>query len=460
MKIWFALIAERDTRFFLSVARILSTCGYSINFVCFLEAEAEKVEADGYQAITISRLEEKYSQEHRRGHVDNFDSFCLSAAIIHEGRWYRDSTNAIKRKFVKYHSLFSTWLSDEKVDFVFQELGGFVAPLSLMSACLANQVNHIFIEPTLIRGRFVLMKNSLSHKFIGAEYVTPEAQKEGRAVLAEYRKDRQSMYSKKDLINLHRVTFTRIFDNENLSKFFRKLSRRYIQRSLDQYDRMFLYGWRALKAVVLYKWHRNIYASRVANTSKPIIYFPLHAPIDYSTNIRWDSQRNQFDLLEEIVITFSSDYQVVTKEHPSTIGFYDYGRLKYLRRKGLQVIDPMVENFDLLPAVDVVIGINSKAIFEAGVDGKLAFDCGISCFQDSLVTINFESLDSIDVFLKSPQRISDHRSQLEQNLAVFFSRLVESSVRGELYVNDIENVTMFANSIDVAVRQNKFVAAQ
>jgi len=163
----FAVIAMRDAVFFANVADRLKQKGYQTAFITFYEPGDEYLIQRGYDVYSIhKKIRNKtvnISEELIYEFQQEYQLHNIRDLLIHEKLTfnYYDEERLL-RKTVLYFQFFSEVFASIQADFVVQELGGFIAPLTLFYSCLKFKINHLFLEPAMYKGRLFLTWNQIN----------------------------------------------------------------------------------------------------------------------------------------------------------------------------------------------------------------------------------------------------------------------------------------------------------
>jgi capsule polysaccharide modification protein KpsS len=134
---------------------------------------------------------------------------------------------------------------------------------------------------------------------------------------------------------------------------------------------------------------------------------------------------------------------VVIKEHPALVGAVSSSSLGALMRRhdNLVLLDPTINNHEVLQHATAVVTVNSKAGAEALLYGKPVFNLGDSFYRHSGLVVPVSALSELQMSLRSPLMPDD------QAVNRFFEDVWQTSSAGELYDASPENLVVFADSI-------------
>ena len=104
---------------------------------------------------------------------------------------------------------------------------------------------------------------------------------------------------------------------------------------------------------------------------KNFIYFPLHVPNDFALTLRAQEYQDQISIINKICQIYKKDKKlsICIKEHPARIGSLNL--IQLMHNENLIILNPKINNFDILNKSLAIITLNSKAGFEAILEKKL-----------------------------------------------------------------------------------------
>ena len=148
-------------------------------------------------------------------------------------------------------------------------------------------------------------------------------------------------------------------------------------------------------------------------------------------------------------MTTKNNFTLLIKEHPASIGGFSSKRIKKIIQKypnNFVLLDPQINTYDIIKKVNLILTINSKTGAEALSLYKKVISLGDSFYMHSSEVIyceHFEELDEKIYELKN----NDSKVVNEKNIISFFSKIYRHSYPLELYSNEENNLTQFANII-------------
>jgi hypothetical protein len=449
----FAVIAQREVVFFSDVADIFKEqYGLNVGFLTFYEPGDAYLEKKGYrvfslhknvnlQGITIDedvvrRIEEKYA-------ITN-----IRTLLIHEKLTFRRlDEKKLLRKLVAYDEYFERIFLENDIGNVIQELGGFIAPMSLYYNCRHHKVRHIFLEPSLFKGHLFLNVDSTDVNIQEVQDVDSQVMTAVRDYISAYHKNKTVVIPVKDKHHFADAGLTKLINKRNITRLSEKLYNKYIKNEKEEYDAILNH----VKRHNVMFWGRRLLNGSYSEfeEGRKYIYFPLHVPLDFQLTVRESRYLDQLALIETISRFLPFDYYLYIKEHPASIGGYGSLRLrKVLRNRNVKLIRSDVNSYDLIKHSVCVITINSKVGAEALMQGKNVLVLGKTYYarsKKSLSLKNIQELENIDFTKMEDNNVVDYD---------FFHRIYVSSYRGELYVRDKENVNDLAHSLKKLLHAN------
>jgi hypothetical protein len=438
-KIIFSTLAINQTRFWIEVAFYLSENNIDVEFISFDEESNGLIEKSGFKYLNVYKDIKEFPVKE----LSNANNICLP--LSHEKITY-NTTNTIKieKKFNLYYKSLDRYIkesSSSSKTIVIQELGGFISVQSLFNAAKDNNVAHVFIEPSFFKNRVFFVLNS--NQSIRIDYtkdipINP--------IVSSYIKNIVTKKSiaipLKDIFN-YQNSINKILSLHKIRRLFSKVYLKFILSKEQEFNHLSNYVFMFLKMVF------NQYLSKVIGllsselpTSK-YIYIPLHVPNDMALTIRSPEFVDQLSLVDFICRASPLKYKVLIKEHPAMIGMIGVFSLRKLLKKydNLIVLNPNMNNFDILKGSSVVVTINSKAGMESLILNKKTITLG-DAFYDTYEGANKTHITDLPVKLNN---ISSLNSAGE--IGRMLSAVYSETCYGELYVLDSGNVSKFGSSI-------------
>jgi hypothetical protein len=443
-------LAIYQTRFWALVGAELVKRGVSVAFVCFDDPSAEFLRERGLRTYSASAAErasaptpEEFSALLQKFGIDSPERWFL-----HERHVYaiRDEKE-LRRKLVMSLALAERAIAAESRDHapvLIQEVGGFLSVVGSFFAARAAGVENWFIEPSFFRGTLFFYRNTFT-----APRVRGELPAGPSPAVSEYLertlRQRTIVIPKKDA-HQYRGAAGKVFNLKNARRLVGKLVDKYLLGKQMEFGyighhttthlRMLFNSWKL----------RGSYTG--LDAIKPFVYYPLHVPGDMALTLRSPDYLDQLELVSDIARALPPTHRIAIKEHPAMIGAVHAGRLKALMKShaNLVLISPGTNNFEVLSVADAVVSVNSKSGAEAALLGKPVLVLGDAFYSDSpLVTPVTRRADLPAALAKV---LGAEAPKADDALtARYFESVWRASRPGELYIDDSENISQFAESL-------------
>ena len=445
MKICFVLIAERDYDFFDLVGRQLTTRGHTVTLLDFhtphkLLKNIGSVRIVFFQDLYRARDNEPFALS------DWEDSWLLHERLTHE-----EPNDFLRKKGRNYEAVIDKFLKAENFDYVIQELGGFIAPLSIYRSCKKNAIKHLFIEPTFFQGHLGFIQDALNYKV--SEKVHSEILFDSIEFIREMLAKKPSVIPNKDKHHFKDAKFGKFININNIRSFLKKMFCRRVLKLDFEYKYTWVFLRRAIKSIAnrkfLGRWNqKNL--NRLGNQAGARCYFyPFHVKLDFSLTVRAPESLDQIANINRVLDVIGKDDFLVVKEHPASIGAYGVRDLKRISdRSRIIWVDPSVSTFDIIERCEAVFTVNSKVGVEALISKKPVY-----CLSDSyyLGAGLAQPVEAFNILA------NDDWFVCEQRLKNFLTNLKVSSYRCELYDYSQKNITQFADAILHVIEKKSFL---
>ena len=207
---------------------------------------------------------------------------------LHECVTHEIDEKAVSTKFKKFEVTAEEFLKQNKFDYVIQELGGFVAPLSLFKACRSIGINHLFIEPVFFNGSLGFIKNSFSYNISSMSVNSSAFNSSGYIDRILIEKTR--VVPKKDAHHFSDLTFWKFLNKRNVLSISKKIYYRHFLRMDFEYKYVGVFIRRSIGALFNKLFFRRRYKDIdfLQQNSKQVecFFFPLHVKLDFSLTVR------------------------------------------------------------------------------------------------------------------------------------------------------------------------------
>lgn len=460
--ILFAPIAEREIEFFLTFANEAKqlNLNYEIQFISFFQPGNKKISAAGFKVWDLYEYtEKKHLYKYPPESLENeFAIENLQARTLHEKVTFNHkNTKTILNKFHQYLNAIDLILTESTKNyspeqvFVFQELGGFVAPLSLYYNCLKKQISHIFFEPSFFRSHMHFIKNSLNFQLpnvlnITDSQLTTANLEKTKEYFEKIRDQKHLVIVKKDLHHYRDMGIFKILNLSNIKKLASKLLYKYYYNYRQEYEWVGNHIIRTLK-----QYFNRLRLGRYYQKELPqdkFIYFPFHVQLDYQLTIRNPEFLNQLALVKHLCEVCPQDYKVVVKEHPITIGGFNYNQMKELIEfnSNLVILHPMINTHEIVQKAEAIVTINSKVGAESLVYNKRVVCLGHGFYWNSKIVDKIDGFQDLQSWLLK-LRHNEIPTPLPENIRRYFAYVLGESYPFELYNHEPSNLKRFHKAV-------------
>jgi hypothetical protein len=439
----FSPIAERESIFYLKIAKQIKkeNIDIDIQFISFYQPMNNEILNAGFEVFDIYSDFSNKQEFCVSDYEENFNIINMHKLILHEQVTFSENdTQKLCQKFCLYLNSLDGYLSSLNLKYnkivIYQELGGFVAPLSLFFAAQKNNITHYFFEPSFFKGRIHLVKNSLFP--VNLEKYSNEQLDEVDVYINSTIREKIVAIPEKDRHHFQDMSMRKIINNKNIGNIFYKLYYKYIKKQKQEYSHIFNHVTRYLNMWINRK-RLEKYYSKFDTTDHNYVYFPFHVQLDYSLTIRSTEYLNQLSLVEYVSQTLPSGYFLYIKEHPASIGGFKYRSVRDIMKKcnNIKFIHPAENSHNIVQNADAVLTINSKVGAESIVSGKEVIALGSSFYQYSRSIWKVDSLQQVEGILY--QILKNNKKRNTHNNSVFY-KVWRASYQIELYNNSTINI--------------------
>ena len=449
----FGNICDRDSIFYLDVAKQIKEIDQSIDivFISFYEPANRMIEKNGFKVYNI------YKYIKNKAEVDFLDYGIedINNFVLHESLTFNKSKNFVSKKYKRYISAFDNILLEIKDSIredvnitIFQELGGFVANLSLYFCAKKYKINHYFFEPSLFDGMLFLIKNDF-RSIKDLDTIVNNNHVDIRKILDSFDTTQPSVIPDKDKHLFKQNILLKVFNLRNLKKFIMKIINKYVLFKREEFNHIFNHITRNIKTIVHSSNLQSLYSKDI-KLGRNNLYFPLHVPFDIQLTIRSPKNINQLDLANQVLeLSQKKDFKLFIKEHPAMIGSYDSTVIKNLLKKypnNFVILHPSMNTYDIIDEMDAIVTINSKVGAEALSRFKKVLVLGDAFYSPSKVE-NFDSIVSLNAFLSNSNFDYTFNKEEKEDIDNFFKKVYQSSYPMELYLHNNKNINIFANKL-------------
>lgn len=440
----FGTLAMNQTVFFEALGNALEKDGHGVAYLCFHERSHEYLASRGKRSFNAFR-EAKGEEEtidlstyawpslnlmlsHEKAAFEVFDS----AALLHKLRRYlAASESALKA------------LAMAPVTVV-QELGGFLSNVAIFYAARRHGFDNVFIEPSFFKGRVFFVRDSFAARQVHGPTGTAVAE-EVRSYLRNAVAKKQVAIPAKDTHH-YRMPMRKLRDPKNLRRLVEKSIDKYVLRKSEEFGHIGGHVARHARMYLNSRMLRRHYDT-LSNEDKRFVYYPLHVPADVALTIRAPQYVDQYALIDFIARAVPGTHEVLIKEHPALVGAVNRSRILELlaARDNVRLLDPGINNYEVLRRADAVVTVNSKSGAEALLLGRPVLVLGDAFYASCELTRRIDSLGALPGALAET---IDRPLNIDVDaIERYFQDVWDASSPGELYVLEAANVTVFVRSL-------------
>ncbi len=444
-------LAEYQTSFWIEIGKEIIRSGFQVAFISFDDRSTEMLLKNNFKTYYLKPYNFKLNLEDKifDKALDDIGLSNFAFWSSHERITFGLNDKQLQIKFLECKKLVDRSLSDLHRKYgndivLVQELGGFLSNIVTFFAARKLGIVNWFIEPSFFRGKLFFLKNSFSAIKIDKKSQIKTSNDVLR-YLSHVHQNKSIVIPQKDK---HQYTspITKLLNIKNLVRFFTKTIDKYV------FGKRYQFGYIGRHVFTHLKMLKNSYCLQSVYTKDPnldnVIYYPLHVPCDMALTIRSPEYLDQLSLIEFILRNIPDRYKLAVKEHPAMIGAVDAQRLIALKKqyKDLIILHPTINNFDVLEHAALVISVNSKAGAEALMLKKPVIVLGDAFYKNSPYVFLIDSLSKLKHGLNDALK----SKKIDKNfnkIANYFERVWRVSYSGELYINDIKNISIFTKSL-------------
>jgi hypothetical protein len=452
-------LAEYQTRFWIPVAQRLRSTGREVQLLAFDDRSAEIAQAQGIPVLNMYRagLQNGSPVDDGQAFKARIDRYGLDGTnflFSHERVTFgiHDSA-ALRRRFMIYTNAMELLLdrlaAQGQQAVVVQELGGFLSVIATFYAAKKRGIRNWFIEPSFFRGRLYYTPD----RFSAPDTMSTPADavsKEVRAYLDETLQQRAIVIPQKDRHH-YSAAFKKVANLRNSRRLAEKLWDQYALGKHQEFGHNLrharVHAAMALNATRLKRLYRQL-------PETPFVYYPLHVPADMALTLRSPEYLDQVATIDFLLRTIPDSHVLVVKEHPAQIGAISSNRLFELARRfdNFVLLPPQTNNYAVLARADAVVSVNSKSGAEAVLLGKPVVVMGDAFYRTCPLVFTADRLKDV------PQRL---REALKAppfdpaQAAPYFETAWRQSVAGELYIENPQQLDVFAATLASAISETR-----
>ncbi|MCP9451739.1 MAG: hypothetical protein NNA23_03535 [Nitrospira sp.] len=443
----FATLAMNQTLFFEAVGEALEDVGWRVAFLCFHERSHEYLTMRGKRSFNMF----DFHTERREGvDLSIYKWPSLRFILSHEMAAFESYDSArLEAKLCSYLKACETVLEELCAEtstevIVVQELGGFLSNVACFYVARRRGIDNFFVEPSFFRGRVFFVRNGFGACRVPGPFsqvIRPEVTQ----YLADTIARQRAVIPVKDMRH-YRGPFEKLTDAHNLRRLIEKFVDKHLLGKQEEFSHLSGHVMRHLRM-----WRNAQEFSRyyhpIPHPGQRFVYYPLHVPADVALTFRSPQYLDQYTLIDYLARSLPAGYLLLIKEHPALIGAADRRRMRELlvRCDNVRLLDPRINNYEVLSRADAVVTVNSKSGAEALLLGRPVIVLGDAFYTDCALVRKLDSLLALPEILRE---ILNAPPQLDPfNIHRYFQDVWEVSYPGELYDVSKDNVLLFAQSL-------------
>jgi hypothetical protein len=435
--------------FLSEMAGRLADRGCRMEFVIGHEAAGDILRGKGFKCHSIhERLKQIGEDEFSPEDIQKeFGIYNLRSVYMREMLTFcRFDEGKMLRKSVCYLKIMAGILGEGKPDAVVQELGDFIAPLTLYYAARAANINHVAIEPALLHGRVIFTLNDL-YTDVPLDVMDSSSSDEeldfAKRYLGNYHAEKSVVIPHKDRKFFKGMGLFDILNLTNIKKLARKLSHKYF---LDKHEEYNAIGWYTM-------WHlKRTFRKKLLNRhyikelpDEPYVYYPFHVPLDFQLTTRCPQYLDQLYIVDYISRKLPYGHLLLVKEHPASVGAYSYSRIKEISRLGnVRIMNPAMNSYDIINRAQCVVTVNSKVGAEAIMQRRPVVTLGVSFYRGKGLTVD---VDEVSQLPRAIEEASKMHPLEEEKVVEFLAKVYRWSRPGELFLSTSDNVEKYSDSL-------------
>ena len=433
--IYFSSLAINQSIFWSLISKKLND--YNV-FTLAFDSESASKKINNF--LDVSYNEKKYNFNELKKYLRKYNLIKIKKIINHEILYFGKRDNIkLLQKLIFYLKKIESIVVETKNIIVIQELGGFLPNLALFYFCKKNKIKHIFIEPSFFKGRFHITEDAFQ-SFDTSKKYSHISDIELKKIINEAIVKKEIVIPQKDIKHFFNP-IKKFINFRNLLRFIYK----FYTSSFLRYDYVFNQNISVffiyLKEILNYFFNKSLYISYLP---KNFIYYPLHVPNDVALTLRAPECQNQFQTISLICALHNKEI-ICIKEHPARIGFLDLRLISNI--KNLRIINPSVNNYDILKKTKTIYTVNSKAGFEAILLNKNVISLSDSFYCSQKMShgpFKLNNLSDKEKILNLKDLCLSEKKKIQ-----FFRLIFNASLQGELYYNSENNIKNFSRSINL-----------
>lgn len=445
-------LAMNQTLFFEKMGAKLAAAGHKVYFLPFHERSHlylrekgldsinpfEELKALENQNLTSTQIREEFEHLAREFKLPNSQLIFaheMSAFEISDPNFFYLKSLGYLRALKKF---FGPLKGQDVV--IVQELGGFLSLILTYYATLASNFKHFFFEPAFFKGRCFILENQL--ETLDLKSLSSQVEPDLKKYLEDTITNQKIVIPDKDKKHYWGL-FRKLFQVYNFKRFYQKATDKYLNNIREEFSHIEMYTWRHAK--MLFK-KASFSEHYVKDIPKKFIYYPLHVPMDVALTLRTPHCWDQYALIDYISRVIPRDYVLVIKEHPAMVGVIEHYRTKDIlnRNKNLVMLDPGINNFEVLKRADLIVTVNSKSGAEALMLGKKVIVMGDAFYRNCPLVKKLVDQGTLEKEIAASLSAS---GPSQDQIFSYFQTVWNASFPGEIYGLEDKNVQGFADAV-------------
>jgi len=447
LRLLFVTLGHVESDFYGRVGQTLRQAGHDVAHVTYSRHAARRLARKGQTAwclpdrmldlgdnVPITREVERISGEYD---VPTFRDIYRTDFVC-DGRDESWCVERTVRHMLAMEQIFDEW----RPDVVLPEVGNETLRIASHLVGVARGVPVLFLFFTIFPHPLRIYVDTMHAPIAGPGTLGPlgaERQAEVEAFIAEFTRRRTPIREPRE----SRVTLYRL----------RIFVRHLVVKAIWDHDNEYLSPFRWLagrvrerfRAVLLRRYYSD------ALPDRPFVYFPLHVTDDYKIKRVIPHCADQASLVEQVAGALPDGWDVVTKEHPMSIGRTPQSLLKRLTRmRNVRVVPPMYNSHDLIESSRAVVVISSTVGLEALLYDKPVLTLGAPFYSGFGITLDIDSFAEIRTAVPAVLDFKPDHMRILQ----FLSAAMERCYPGAPVLVDRSdaNAAMVAESVARAAR--------
>jgi hypothetical protein len=442
----FGSLALNQTLFFEALGDALEQAGHGVAYLCFHERSHEYLVARGKRSFNAF----VEGGDDQAIDLSLYDWPSLNLVLSHEKAAFEIyDTPRLSAKLRRYLAASEAALAAVSGDasrkvLLVQELGGFLSNVATFYSARRRGIDNVFIEPSFYRGRVFFVRNSFGARGVSGPRA-PAVSAEVAGYLENALARQQIVIPAKDTHH-YRGPIKKLTDLRNARRLVQKVVDKYVHGKREVFGHI---GGHVARHVRMYRNSRKLarnYRGLPAR-DEPFVYYPLHVPADVALTIRAPEYRDQMALIDFLARTVPETHLVLIKEHPALVGAMDHRSLAQLlaRRDNVRLLNPGLNNYDVLRRADAVITVNSKSGAEALLLGQRVVVLGDAFYTPCDLVHRARSLAELSSVLRSALETECKADRLP--VMRYFQDIWDASWPGELFVASPNNARAMSASL-------------